>query len=108
MSQPIGKSRKGAAVDSEWMARGSLVRLQRRCGKTNCHCHDGQPHLTWALSYSVKGKTKMITLRDRDLSRVRRALGRYKRAAADLENKAMKGIVKLSQQLRHDKQKEQG
>ena len=108
MSQTIAKSRKGVTADSESMARGSLVRLRRRCGKTNCHCLDGQPHLTWALSYSVKGKTKMMTLRDRDLSRVRRALGRYRRAAEDLENKAMRGIKKLSQQIRDDKQKEQG
>ena len=108
MSHTIAKSRKGVTSDSELMARGSLVRLRRKCGKTNCHCHDGQPHLTWALSYSVKGKTKMITLRNRDLSRIRRALGRYRRAAMDLEYKALRGIEKLSQQIRDDKQKEQG
>ena len=108
MSHTIVKARKGVTADSELMVRGSLVRLRRKCGKTNCHCHDGQPHLTWALSYSVKGKTKMITLRNRDLSRIRRALGRYRRAAMDLENKALRGIEKLSQQIRDDKQKERG
>ncbi len=108
MSHTIVKSRKAVTSDSDLMVRGSLVRLRRKCGKTNCHCHDGQPHLTWALSYSVKGKTKMITLRNRDLSRIRRALGRYRRAAMDLEYKALRGIEKLSQQIRDDKQKEQG
>ena len=106
MPQSIAKPPKSADAGGEPMARGSLVRLRRRCGKTNCHCRDGQPHSTWALSYSVKGKTKLLTLRDRDLPRVRRALGRYRRAAADLERMALRGIERLAQHIRKDKRKE--
>jgi len=100
------ESRKRATPEREPLVRGSLVRLRRRCGKPNCHCHDGQPHLTWALSCSLKGKTKMLCLRERDLPPVRRALDRYRRAAADLEGKALRGIQILAQQIRADKRKE--
>lgn len=108
MPRTKGKPRSDAAAEGQPLARGSLVQLRRRCGKINCHCREGQPHWTWALSYSVQGKTKLLTLRDRDLARVRRALGRYRRAAAELERKALGGIARLAQQIREDKRKELG
>ena len=45
--------------------RGSLITLSRRCGKSTCHCKDGGPHTTPALSYSLNGRTFILTLRGR-------------------------------------------
>jgi hypothetical protein len=106
MARTTRRSSSRLEADEELIVRGSLIRLRRRCGKRNCRCYDGQPHLTWALSYSLKGKTRMLTLRDHDLSQVRRALARHARAMADLEKQALRGINNLSRQVRQAKRKE--
>jgi hypothetical protein len=49
-------------------------------------------HTTPALSYSVKGKTRILTLRRCDVPTIRRALMNYRRAVAELEEKALSGI----------------
>jgi hypothetical protein len=41
---------------------GSLITLRRKCGKANCRCASGTPHETPALSYSVAGRTRILTL----------------------------------------------
>ena len=40
--------------------RGSLVIMNRFCGKPNCRCQKGQKHKSAYLSQSQRGKTKMI------------------------------------------------
>jgi hypothetical protein len=35
---------------------GSLVLSQRRCGKPNCHCAQGEGHPLWSLTFMVDGK----------------------------------------------------
>ena len=40
--------------------RGSLVIMNRSCGKPNCRCQRGQKHKAIYLSQSFKGKTRMI------------------------------------------------
>jgi len=40
--------------------RGSLVIMNRFCGKPNCRCRKGQKHKAVYLSQSFNGKTKMI------------------------------------------------
>jgi hypothetical protein len=74
------------------MLRGSLVQLRRKCGGENCRCQRGDLHETWALSYSVRGRTHLISLRDEDVAAVRAALERYRRAQEELEKRAMRGI----------------
>ena len=82
------RSRAGSGV----LIRGSLITLKRKCGKPTCACADGEPHTTPALSYSVKGKTHILTLRSSDVPTIRQALNNYKVAAAELEKKAISGI----------------
>ncbi len=84
--------------DSTWFLRGSLIVLRRRCGKPTCHCAQGQPHPTPALSYSQRGKTRLITLRPADLPPIRAALRRYHQAQAALERQATAGLRQLRQQ----------
>jgi hypothetical protein len=77
------------------VVRGSIVTLRRRCGKQSCRCVDGDPHETPALSYSVEGKTKMLTLSEAEVEEVKQALGRYEAARGELEARALKGIEAL-------------
>jgi len=74
------------------LLRGSLITLKRKCGKPTCACVDGEMHTTPALSYSVKGKTRILTLRSCDVPTIRRALMNYRMALAKLESRALSGI----------------
>ena len=67
---------------------GSLITLRRKCGKASCRCAAGDPHETPALSYSVAGRTKMLTLRPEEVPAVARAVARYRKAVNDLEEEA--------------------
>lgn len=98
MSKTKTSKSVSASKDSTWFLRGSLIVLRRRCGKPTCHCAQGQPHPTPALSYSQRGKTRLITLRPADLAPVRAALRRYHQAQAELERQAAAGLRQLRQQ----------
>jgi hypothetical protein len=84
--------KESAGSGSGVLIRGSLITLKRKCGKSTCACADGAPHTTPALSYSVKGKTRILTLRSVDVPSVRQALNNYKVASAELEKKALAGL----------------
>jgi hypothetical protein len=77
------------------LLRGSLIVLRRRCGKPNCHCATGDPHETPALSWSEGGKTQILTLRPEEVRQVAAAVGRYKKARAELDRKAAAGLRAL-------------
>jgi hypothetical protein len=74
---------------------GSLITLRRRCGKASCHCASGQPHETPALSYSVGGRSKMLTLRPGEVKAVASAVARYRKAINDLEIEAYAELDEL-------------
>ena len=88
----------------EWMLRGSLIELRRRCGKAGCHCQEGEPHATPALSYSQKGKTRMVTLSATDVPQVKAGLKRYQQALRRLDKEAMHGIEALKRSLQRQKE----
>jgi len=85
--------------------RGSLITLKRKCGKPTCSCADGEMHTTPALSYSIKGKTRILTLRRCDVPTIKIALLNYKMAAAELEKKALSGIRRMTLNIMKDKRK---
>ena len=85
--------------DEPLVLRGSLIVLRRRCGKPGCHCAAGEPHETPALSYSVEGKTRMLTLGGVELSEVEAAIARYEAARGELERRARSGIEALRARL---------
>jgi len=86
------------------MLRGSLIELRRRCGKAGCHCQEGEPHTTPALSYSQKGKTRIVTLPAKDVAKVKAGLKRYRQALCGLEKEAMRGIEALKRGLQRQKE----
>jgi hypothetical protein len=81
------------------LARGSLIILRRKCGTPTCSCAKGRPHESPALSYSIAGATKMLTLRPQDVREVRAALKRYQKAVQALEREALAGIHSLRQKF---------
>jgi len=79
--------------------RGSLIVLRRKCGKASCRCAEGAPHETPALSYSLKGRTQILSLRREDVREVRAALSRYRRNLLALDRQALAGIATLRRRL---------
>jgi len=47
-------------VADQSLLRGSLVRMQRTCGKKNCRCQQGQKHPAVCLAIRVGKQRKMI------------------------------------------------
>lgn len=88
----------------ETILRGSLIELRRRCGKAGCHCQEGEPHTTPALSYSHKGKTRIVTLSAKDVPNVKAGLKRYQQARRGLEKEAMRSIEALKRSLQREKE----
>jgi hypothetical protein len=82
MMTPLARS------DRPRVLPGSLITLRRKCGKPTCRCASGAPHETPALSYSVAGRAKMLTLRQDEVPAVAAAVARYRKAVNDLEAEA--------------------
>jgi hypothetical protein len=90
------------------MLRGSLVVLRRKCGKPSCRCAEGAPHEGAALSYSVGGTTRILSLRPEDVRAVREALSRYRRSLRALDREALAGIATLRRHLDVERAKRRG
>lgn len=82
------------------LLRGSLICLRRKCGKLNCRCLHGKPHTSPALSYSQRGKTRMLTLPAAQVPQVCAALKRYHHGLQRLERQAEAGLRQLARLLR--------
>ncbi len=61
------------------MVKGSVYRLRRRCGKPTCHCADGTLHDSMVLSWSEEGRTRLRSISERSVNRLRRLTERYQR-----------------------------
>jgi hypothetical protein len=88
-----------ARRDGPRVLPGSLITLRRKCGKASCRCATGLPHETPALSYSVAGRSKMLTLRPDEVAAVARAVARYRKAVNDLEAEARAELADLLAQV---------
>ena len=93
MPAPVGSQRRRSVPE---LLRGSLITLRRKCGKANCRCADGQPHETPALSTSIGGRSRTVTLREEDVAAVEAALARYRAARDELEQRALDGVEALA------------
>ncbi len=47
-------------VANQALLRGSLVRMERTCGKKNCHCQQGEKHPALCLAVRMGRQRKMI------------------------------------------------
>lgn len=88
-----------ARRDDPRVLPGSLITLRRKCGKAGCRCATGSPHETPALSYSVAGRTKMLTLTPEEVPAVAAAVARYRKAVSELETQARAELDTLVAQV---------
>ena len=54
------RSRAVQRVADRALLRGSLVQMQRTCGKKGCRCQQGQKHPALCLAIRLGGQRKMI------------------------------------------------
>ena len=66
---------------------GSLTQSRRRCGSLGCHCHQGEGHLSWALTFMVDRRKRVEHIPDELVGGVLRRLeegNAYKSGVAEL------------------------
>ncbi len=63
----------------QMMLKGSVYQLRRKCGKPTCHCADGTLHESMVLSWSEAGRTRLRSIPERSVNRLRRLTERYQR-----------------------------
>ena len=59
------------------VVHGSIVIVNRSCGKTNCRCQKGFKHSSLYISQRHKSKTRMIYIPKRSEAHVRRFVNNY-------------------------------
>lgn len=59
--------------------RGSIYEMKRFCGKQNCKCRKtNMPHRSLTLSFSYKGKTKLIPIKKEQVPQIKKRIKDYK------------------------------
>lgn len=51
---------------------GSLALTHTRCGKSNCHCAEGEGHAGWSLTFMVNGRKRVERIPSEWVEDVRR------------------------------------
>ncbi len=64
---------------SEPLVRGSVYELRRRCGRPSCRCARGRLHPVMVLSVSEQGRTRLRTIPQDRLAKLRELTQRYQR-----------------------------
>ncbi len=59
--------------------KGSVIEVQRTCGKAGCKCAKGRKHICYQLSASIEGRTRTRNVPRKDLTRVRHLTENYRR-----------------------------
>jgi len=66
---------------------GSLTASRGRCGSVGCHCHQGEGHLSWTLTFMVDRRKRVEHIPNELVEAVRRRVGQgnaYKGGVAEL------------------------
>ena len=66
-------------LEQRALLKGTLVEVQRTCGKPGCKCARGEKHTCRQLSASVEGKTRTWNVPRRYLAKVKRLTENYRR-----------------------------
>ena len=59
------------------MVKGSVYPMQRKCGKPNCRCAEGLPHSSMVLSWSEGGRTRLLSVPEKNLDVLRQQTEQY-------------------------------
>lgn len=76
----------GLRLPSEGLP-GSLSQSRRRCGSAGCHCHKGEGHVSWTLTFMVERKKRVEHVPNDLVEVVRRGVeegNTYKSEVAEL------------------------
>jgi hypothetical protein len=79
------RSRVAQLASSQWFLRGTLSERFRKCGKSNCHCAQGDPHKSLYLVQSHAGKPRQICIPKVWEQRVRQAVSSYQQMQQFIE-----------------------
>jgi hypothetical protein len=66
-------------ADRQPMVKGSVYRMQRKCGKPNCSCATGDGHESMMLSWSEGGRTRLRPIPEQKLDELKRLTETYQR-----------------------------
>jgi hypothetical protein len=74
-----GRAVEEALLERSVLLKGTLLEVQRTCGKERCKCARGQKHSCWQLSASVEGKSRTRNVPRRYVGKVKELTGNYRR-----------------------------
>ena len=79
------RSRIAQLLHGRWWLHATLAPRQRRCGKLNCRCTRGQPHVSLYVVQSRQGQLRQLYVPKHWESRVRQAVADYQQLQRLLE-----------------------
>lgn len=80
--------------------RGSIYEMKRFCGKKNCVCvRTNTPHKSLFLSFSYKGKTKLIPIKKEQVPEIKARIKDYKELKAAIDE-----LIKVNAELLRSKE----
>jgi hypothetical protein len=66
--------------------RGSIYQLKTKCGKPNCYCaRTPRRHTSLMLSFSYKGKTRLVPIQKDQIPEIRARINDYKELKAAVD-----------------------
>lgn len=77
-SERAARSRLAQLLHAHEFIQGSVVTMERKCGKAGCHCVDGEKHVSLYLSVKVAGKRQMVYIPGDMEEEVRRRVDDYR------------------------------
>ncbi len=82
------------------LVKGSVYEMARKCGKPSCACARGELHRSMVLSWSHKGKTRLMSVPPERLAELRGKSEEYQRlrgARAEVASIAKKMLATIDQ-----------
>ena len=79
------RSRLHFLLRDKGLLRASLLTQKTGCGKPNCRCARGEKHLSTVVEQHNKGKTRMRTVRGKEVKEVEQWIENYREAKQLLE-----------------------
>ncbi len=88
------RSRLAKIVHREPLIRGSIIKMNRNCGKANCWCaKKGKGHVSYYLALRLESKRKMIYIPRRSEKKAREWVAAYRQVSNGI-NEITKSCVK--------------
>ena len=79
------RSRISQLVHNRWLLHATLAPRTRRCGKPNCRCARGEPHVSLYLVQTRQGQGRQLFVPQDREPRVRQAVADYQKLQQLLE-----------------------